>query len=477
MNIPLYDNGRCVAHRFLQRQDAHRVYGELAAELGWPGIYKMCTSGTLWNVIVSAPTATAFLSQYQSIDKTEVRFSTFSNIGGRNALPIQPQSSPFQKKVKQAMVDTMNTIDMNRFIDLHQRNLHHIVDTTKFPSEPNNGISVDLAPTLQTYFERVFYPLVLGDILNDNQGSKAKAYLAFKKAQISAGRLLRKSQNEVYRPMGYSLPRFLQPLWRWFSYLVLQGPDQYFLHAPMKHYTKQGLLDRVRLAMGTEWNLDPKLVAHTGLIFPLAGKINAPVARALFELASNTQDYAARLNALRTESLFRPNKVLDLPEIHATHPYLCALVQEALRLQNVGATIDRVVTSPVTVPFRAGVNTPVANVSLNRGELVTIATYACHVNPSDWEQPTKFLPERHHQQDELKEPYGIAHPKSTLIAFGKYNRACPSIRFATTWTAMLLSDILHQFNVQLDRDSRFQEGFTITVNLEKAILRFSKLVA
>ncbi|MEM9004161.1 MAG: hypothetical protein AAGE59_11635, partial [Cyanobacteria bacterium P01_F01_bin.86] len=73
--------------------------------------------------------------------------------------------------------------------------------------------------------------------------------------------------------------------------------------------------------------------------------------------------------------------------------------------------------------------------------------------------------------------YGIAHPNSKLIAFGKYNRACPSFRFATTWTAMLLSDILHRFDVQLDPNSIFQESFAVTVNVEKATLRFSQLAS
>ena len=114
-------------------------------------------------------------------------------------------------------------------------------------------------------------------------------------------------------------------------------------------------------------------------------------------------------------------------------PYLSSVVKETLRRWPPGWLFDRTPVAPITIggyPFRPG-------------QILYFSPYVIHLDPSNWDSPLEFRPERFAP--------GVEIPREIYLPFGDGPRMCIGNRFAEAEVALVLAVVLRR--VRLSRVS------------------------
>ncbi|RDX73308.1 Cytochrome P450 71A26, partial [Mucuna pruriens] len=118
----------------------------------------------------------------------------------------------------------------------------------------------------------------------------------------------------------------------------------------------------------------------------------------------------------------------DLSSMH----YLKAVVKETSRLHP---------PVPLLVPRESMQDTKVMGYDIAIGTQVLVNVWAIGRDPSYWDQPQEFQPERF-----LNSSIDIKGHDFQVIPFGAGRRGCPGIMFAMVVNELILANLLHQFN-------------------------------
>ncbi|KAL5143833.1 Cytochrome P450 71A26 [Glycine soja] len=168
-------------------------------------------------------------------------------------------------------------------------------------------------------------------------------------------------------------------------------------------------------------------------------------------LAAGTDTILAVIEWAMTELLRHPNAMQKLQDevrsvvatgeedrTHITEddfndmPYLKAVIKETLRLHP---------ATPVLIPRESMQDTKVMGYDIAAGTQVLVNAWAISVDPSYWDQPLEFQPERH-----LNSSIDIKGHDFQFIPFGAGRRGCPGIAFAMLLNELVLANIVHQFD-------------------------------
>lgn len=120
----------------------------------------------------------------------------------------------------------------------------------------------------------------------------------------------------------------------------------------------------------------------------------------------------------------------DIPQLN----YLKACIKEALRLHPI---------VPFNPPHEAMEDTTIAGYFIPKGSHVLLSRLGLGRNPKTWEQPLKFIPERH-LTDKCSEVV-LTEPELRFITFSSGRRSCVGVTLGTTMTVMLLARLLQGF--------------------------------
>lgn len=146
---------------------------------------------------------------------------------------------------------------------------------------------------------------------------------------------------------------------------------------------------------------------------------------------SQHPDVARRLRAEVDEVLGeRAPTFEDLPALRYTRWVL----DEAMRLHPPATTTGRIALEPHTLGGHA----------LDEGDLVLISFYALHRNPTVWDNPEGFDPDR---WEALSEPGAL--PRFAFAPFGAGTRKCVGEAFAYLEATLILAMIAQRFELQL----------------------------
>ncbi|CAK8562953.1 unnamed protein product [Lathyrus sativus] len=118
----------------------------------------------------------------------------------------------------------------------------------------------------------------------------------------------------------------------------------------------------------------------------------------------------------------------DLPNMK----YLKAVVKETLRLHP---------PFPLLVPRKSKEAVKLNGYHIEAGTHVIINNWAISRDPTNWEQPEEFKPERF-----LKSSVDVKGNDFQLMPFGSGRRGCPGITYATAANELVLANLVHQFN-------------------------------
>ncbi|KNA18213.1 hypothetical protein SOVF_072840 [Spinacia oleracea] len=135
----------------------------------------------------------------------------------------------------------------------------------------------------------------------------------------------------------------------------------------------------------------------------------------------------------------------DLPKL----PYLQCIINETLRLFP---------AAPLLVGHQASEDVTISGYHITKGETILINAWAIHRDPSLWEDPLRFKPERF---EGLKsEDY-----RFTFIPFGLGRRSCPGATLANRVIGITLATLIQCFDWERvdDKNVDLAEGVGLTM--------------
>ncbi|XP_021359334.1 steroid 17-alpha-hydroxylase/17,20 lyase-like [Mizuhopecten yessoensis] len=116
-------------------------------------------------------------------------------------------------------------------------------------------------------------------------------------------------------------------------------------------------------------------------------------------------------------------------------PYTEAVLHEVMRVATV---------SPLGIPHAARVDSMICGYDIPKGTTVAINHWALHNDPRYWDQPQKFNPERF-----LTSEGKLAPIPDSWVPFSVGRRVCIGESASKPELILILSVILHQFNIKL----------------------------
>ncbi|XP_076907387.1 cytochrome P450 Tp4149-like [Bidens hawaiensis] len=139
-------------------------------------------------------------------------------------------------------------------------------------------------------------------------------------------------------------------------------------------------------------------------------------------------------------------------------PYLKAVFKEALRLH---------IPLPMLVPRQSTEDIKLQGYDIQSGTQVLINAWAIARDPSNWEEPEVFEPERF-----LKSPIDYKGLHFELLPFGAGRRGCPGIQFAMVVNELILANLVYKFDLALvgEEDFNMCETNGITVHKKCPLL-------
>ncbi|XP_010472320.1 PREDICTED: cytochrome P450 81D11-like [Camelina sativa] len=122
------------------------------------------------------------------------------------------------------------------------------------------------------------------------------------------------------------------------------------------------------------------------------------------------------------------DRLIDEPDT-INLPYLQMIVLETLRFYPVAPTLD---------PHMPSDDCMLAGYDVPRGSMLLVNIWAMHRDPSIWEDPEMFKPERFENEKQ----------KQKLLSFGIGRRACPGIGLAHRVVSLALGSMVQCFEWQ-----------------------------
>ncbi|RAL44135.1 hypothetical protein DM860_016381 [Cuscuta australis] len=122
----------------------------------------------------------------------------------------------------------------------------------------------------------------------------------------------------------------------------------------------------------------------------------------------------------------------DLPRLN----YVKACIREAFRLHPI---------APFNVPHASTRDAVVGGYFIPKGSVILVSRYGLGRNPRVFEDPLKFMPERHLVNNDEEEMIKLVDPECRILSFGTGRRGCVGVRLGTVITTMLFARLLQAF--------------------------------
>ncbi|KAL4283458.1 hypothetical protein GQ457_16G026390 [Hibiscus cannabinus] len=143
-------------------------------------------------------------------------------------------------------------------------------------------------------------------------------------------------------------------------------------------------------------------------------------------------------------------------------PYLQAIVKETFRMHPV---------VPLLLPRRAGSDAELGGFRIPEGSQVLVNVWAIGRDPSIWDNPNSFIPERF-----LESEVNVKGRHFGLIPFGGGRRVCPGLPLAIRMLHLMLGSLVNCFDWELEDEIDMEEKFGITVQMAKPLRAIPILV-
>ncbi|KAF3448446.1 hypothetical protein FNV43_RR09159 [Rhamnella rubrinervis] len=141
-------------------------------------------------------------------------------------------------------------------------------------------------------------------------------------------------------------------------------------------------------------------------------------------------------------------------------PYLQAIVKETFRLHP---------AIPLLLPRKAEEDVEIGGFVVPKGAKVIVNAWAIGRDPSTWEDPNSFKPERF-----MGSEIDVKGKSFELIPFGGGRRICPGLPLATRMLHLMLGSLVHSFDWKLDdeikpEDLNMEDKFGISLEMAQPL--------
>ncbi|XP_011099348.1 cytochrome P450 81E8-like [Sesamum indicum] len=252
---------------------------------------------------------------------------------------------------------------------------------------------------------------------------------------------------EVVKLGGVSNPADFFPVFRWIDYKGLEKTLARF-GAKMDAFL-QRLIDQHRRDKGGNTMIDHLLslqesdpAYYTDVI--IKGIIMVMLLAGT-ETSASTMEWAMaallnhppKLDKARVEidNLVGNNRLVNESDLSKL-PYIQNIISETFRLFP---------TAPVLVPHEASADCKLGGYDIPRGTIVQVNAWAIHRDPTVWDDPTSFNPERFEEVGEVG--------PTKLLPFGMGRRSCPGNGLANRVVGLTLASLIHCFEWQRTDDA------------------------
>ncbi|CAN1747942.1 Cytochrome P450 76T24 [Linum perenne] len=232
----------------------------------------------------------------------------------------------------------------------------------------------------------------------------------------------------------------------------------------MKYVSSNDMLDTLLDIVDQEnqdasMNLD--LIKHLFLDLFVAGTdtVTSTIEWAMAELLRNPNAFAKAKEELH-KTIGKDNHLHESDIMRL--PFLRAIIKENFRLHPAG---------PLLVPRKAGSEVEIFGFTVPKGSQVIINAWAMGRDPTIWDNPNFFRPERF-IGSEIDVDIDVGGNSFELIPFGGGRRICPGLPLAMRMLHMMLGTLVHWFDWKLvDGESLdMEEKFGLTLEKAKPLL-------
>ncbi|XP_047326721.1 flavonoid 3'-monooxygenase CYP75B137-like [Impatiens glandulifera] len=151
------------------------------------------------------------------------------------------------------------------------------------------------------------------------------------------------------------------------------------------------------------------------------------------------------------------NNIVEESHIHKL-PYLYAVMKETFRLHP---------PAPLLVPHCPSESCTIGGYTILKGTIVFINVWAIHRDPSFWENPLKFDPQRF-----IKSKLDYSGNDFNYLPFSSGRRICPGIEIAEKMFLYLIASLIHSFVWKLSDGEKLdlEEKFVFALKKKKPLM-------
>lgn len=207
--------------------------------------------------------------------------------------------------------------------------------------------------------------------------------------------------------------------------------------------------------------------------------LNSVKAFALDQMAGGTDTAATTVEWAMSELMKQPNLIkkaneeidrvvgrerwveeTDIPNL----PYLDAIIKETLRLHPVAVLL---------APHMALEDCEIEGFDIRKGTMVYVNTWSIGRDPSVWESPEDFCPERFLGKKEID----VKGQNFEFLPFGSGRRMCPGYKLGLKMVSSSLANLLHGFTWRLADENVKPQDLDMEEHFGLATVRKFPLVA
>uniref|UniRef100_A0A1W7HBU9 (+)-piperitol/(+)-sesamin synthase n=1 Tax=Scoparia dulcis TaxID=107240 RepID=A0A1W7HBU9_SCODU len=416
-----------LGHLYLLKPPLHRTYHHLSQKLG--PIFSL-QFGTRSLVIISSPTlAEECFTKNDIILANRPRFIIGKYIGYNYTSLIGSAYGEHWRNLRRlTSIEVFSSTRLNRFTSTRQ-------DEVKFLLKKLYNISHQEFVTVE--LRQMLTEVTFNNIMRMVAG---KRYFGEGGDNKEAKRF-RELIEEVFKLSGVSNPADFFPVYRWIDYKGLEKKmvnisekmDAFLQNLIDEHRrdkTKDTMIGHLLSLQDSEpeYYTDTVIKGIT-MVMLLAGTDTSAVT---IEWAmSSLLNHPEILKKARTEidNVVGNDRIINESDVSRL-PYLEKIVSETLRLFP---------AAPLLVPHESSDDCKIGGYDIPRRTILLVNAWAIHRDPSVWEDPMSFKPERFEAGE-------VGPPK--LMPFGMGRRSCPGLGLAQRTVGLTLGSLIQCFEWQ-----------------------------
>ncbi|PSS30718.1 Cytochrome P450 81E8 like [Actinidia chinensis var. chinensis] len=414
-----------IGHLHLIKQPLHRTLQTFSQNLG--SVFSL-RFGSLLVVVVSSPSAAEECFTKNDVVLANRPRLTIGKYFGYNYSTVSaaPYGDHWRNLRRLMALEIFSTNRLNHFLSIRQDEIKRLLHRLHQKSS-NDFARVEL----KSKFSELTFNIVMRMIAG-------KRYYGDDLVECEEAKEFREVVSEAFKVGGLSNPYDFLPVLRWIDF---KGFEKNLgkLHKRMDSRL-QGLIDEHRRDKSKNTMIDhllslqesqpeyytDSIIKGLMLVMILAGTDTSAVTMEwAMSLLVNHPGVLKKARAELDTHLGR-DRLIDEPDLSKLH-YLQAIISETFRLCP---------AAPLLVPHMSSNDCTIGGFNVPRGTILLVNSWAIHRDPSVWDDPTSFKPERFD---------GGEVEGHKLMPFGMGRRACPGAGLAQRVIGLTLGSLIQCF--------------------------------